>query len=345
MKDQYKFRNELLKQYVYLGLAVSLLIAPVEYAAGLHGLGATLNVFSLITFYLVFSARSSARYLFNSRLFMAAIFVLFTAGFVWGDHQADNKYFLLLFPIASFSIRGVKEGTVWSALLLALFIALYFAFPADYFPYSFLFFVVAFFMVAYLLYFYRHFEMLNFHHIHQVHQELETSSRTDFLTGLANRLRLDAVLEEEQQRSRRFHHPFGVILLDVDHFKRVNDGHGHPVGDQVLVELAGLLRENVRETDTVGRWGGEEFMVLCPETDLEEAAALAGALRRVVEAHPFPVVGRQSASFGVAACRPGDPVDAVVRRADEALYAAKARGRNRVETTPDDPSTTLNGIG
>lgn len=165
-------------------------------------------------------------------------------------------------------------------------------------------------------------------------RELEVAAKSDRLTQLYNRHHLDAVLEQELQRYTRFGKPFAVFIMDCDHFKWINDSHGHPVGDLVLIELARLLRLTVRATDTVGRWGGEEFLAILPETDRAGAVAVAEKLRRAVEQQRFDVVGQLSASFGVAEVRPRELAKDLVGRADVALYRAKAAGRNRVESEP-----------
>lgn len=162
-----------------------------------------------------------------------------------------------------------------------------------------------------------------------LNRELARLSVTDQLTGLFNRLRLDEALEHELQRSLRTGLPFSIILLDLDHFKAVNDTHGHQVGDRVLVEIAQLLQANTREIDVVGRWGGEEFMVVCPHTDQEGAALLAEKLCQTIGGHAFPV-GQKTASFGVSSYQSGDLAKDLVARADAALYQAKQAGRNRV---------------
>ena len=167
-------------------------------------------------------------------------------------------------------------------------------------------------------------------------QELERLANTDLLTGLHNRRRLDGALEAASARAAADGTPFCVIVADVDHFKGINDRHGHKVGDRVLVALAALLAEGVRPTDLLGRWGGEEFMILCPETGLEAAAALAEALRRRVAATSLPVVGARTCSFGIAALRAGESGDGLVTRADAALYRSKHRGRNQVTPAADD---------
>jgi diguanylate cyclase (GGDEF)-like protein len=162
-------------------------------------------------------------------------------------------------------------------------------------------------------------------------RELERLSITDPLTGLANRLRLDQALAQENSRAERSGHPYAVILIDLDHFKSVNDTYGHQVGDQVLVSTARILKAQGRELDVIGRWGGEEFLILCPNTALAGALELAERLRAQIAEEDFAPVGRRGASLGVASWRPGDRPSSLVGRADAALYRAKEAGRNRVE--------------
>jgi diguanylate cyclase (GGDEF)-like protein len=162
-------------------------------------------------------------------------------------------------------------------------------------------------------------------------KQLEKLSVSDRLTGLYNRLRLDQVLDAELVRSKRYGNSFLVILLDVDHFKSVNDTHGHQVGDQVLTQVAYLLRKDAREVDTVGRWGGEEFLIVCPDTSIEGAALSAEKLRQKIAQQSFHVVGGKTCSFGVASIRAEETIDTLIARADAALYRSKHNGRNRVE--------------
>ncbi len=164
-------------------------------------------------------------------------------------------------------------------------------------------------------------------------RELERLSVTDRLTGLFNRLKLDQMLELEHARSERYASNFAIVLLDIDHFKAVNDTHGHQTGDEVLVAMARVLREGTRDADLVGRWGGEEFLIIASNTTLAGAQDLAEKLRMQVANEPFPVVGNKTASFGVTAFRHGDSIAAMVARADAALYQAKHDGRNRVQCT------------
>lgn len=167
--------------------------------------------------------------------------------------------------------------------------------------------------------------------LREKNQELERLSVTDRLTGLFNRLHLDRVLEEQLRRSQRYPAGFALVLLDIDHFKSVNDTYGHPVGDQVLMDVARLLCCGVREVDVVGRWGGEEFLIICPDTTFDGALATAEKLRERVAGHTFAAVGNKTSSFGVTAVRSDDTIPAMMARVDLALYRSKENGRNRVE--------------
>lgn len=162
------------------------------------------------------------------------------------------------------------------------------------------------------------------------HRNLETIAVTDRLTGLYNRTKLDEVFANELAQAERYGESVAVILADIDKFKSVNDTYGHQVGDSVLSEFAAIVRKLVRDTDTPGRWGGEEFLVICPHTDLNGAHILAERIRATVAGHSFSVVGQKTCSFGVAGYRPGDTAETIVKRADEALYEAKQNGRDRV---------------
>lgn len=162
-------------------------------------------------------------------------------------------------------------------------------------------------------------------------QELERIVITDRLTGLYNRLRLDQMQEKEIAYAERYGIGFSLLLLDIDKFKSINDRYGHHVGDSVLIAIAGVLSDNIRKTDTLGRWGGEEFMIICPNTSFESAMAMAENIRQKVAEHEYDIVGAKTISIGVASYRNGDTILALMERADAALYRAKAGGRNRVE--------------
>jgi len=160
--------------------------------------------------------------------------------------------------------------------------------------------------------------------------ELEKLSSTDRLTGAWNRAHLDRVVAAELDRSMRSRQPVSLILLDIDHFKEVNDTHGHQTGDSVLRELVQTIAAAVRSTDTLFRWGGEEFVVLASSTGYRAGATLAEKIRAKVAQHNFAGAGSVTISLGVAEYIATESAEIWFRRVDEALYRAKAGGRNRV---------------
>lgn len=171
--------------------------------------------------------------------------------------------------------------------------------------------------------------------LRQALAEMETRSTTDALTGLPTRRRLEEAAHSEMHRFRRFGHPISLIMADIDHFKQINDSLGHLVGDKVLVEFARRLTDACRDLDVIGRYGGEEFVILLPSTPLAGATTLANKLRQSICEAPFAPAGAVSASFGVAECLAGDDWPAWLSRADQALYQAKNAGRNRVVSAPE----------
>jgi diguanylate cyclase (GGDEF)-like protein len=161
--------------------------------------------------------------------------------------------------------------------------------------------------------------------------ELEEISNKDHLTGLYNRHMLSKTLEKEYHRAKRMQGTFEVIILDIDNFKQVNDTYGHNVGDVVLQELALLMKKSIRLSDTLGRWGGEEFLIIAPIKDHQNRSSMAENLRTKIEAYNFTTVHTITASFGVTRYQEGDCINSLIKRADDALYDVKKQGRNQVE--------------
>ncbi|AWK88272.1 GGDEF domain-containing response regulator [Azospirillum thermophilum] len=174
----------------------------------------------------------------------------------------------------------------------------------------------------------------------RVEAELRRMATTDPLTGLWNRRRFLELAEGELARLRRYGRPVSVLMLDIDHFKSINDGYGHAAGDEALCRVAELCRLELRDTDHLGRLGGEEFAIALPETGLGRAVEVADRLRQHLAAMEVQTDGtflRLTVSIGVAACRLEDvSIDRALGRADRALYDAKHRGRNRVVVSSED---------
>lgn len=154
-------------------------------------------------------------------------------------------------------------------------------------------------------------------------EQLEFLSNTDSLTGLKNRRKIDKILTEIKNKK------FSIILMDIDHFKTINDEYGHLIGDEVLVEIAEILKYNVNANDIIGRWGGEEFLIICKNTSMEEAERLAKRLKSLIENKNFKVK-KITASFGISIARNDLELKDILTNADRALYSAKESGRNKI---------------
>lgn len=164
----------------------------------------------------------------------------------------------------------------------------------------------------------------------RLEEELSRSAMTDHLTGAFNRQRFDEEMRRALARLRRKQVSTALILLDIDYFKPVNDTYGHAVGDDVLVELATLLDASLRIPDMLTRWGGEEFVMILPDTGQQEAMRLAERLRQLIAAHEFGVVGHITDSLSVTILQTEDDARRCLKRLDDALYQAKDLGRNKV---------------
>jgi diguanylate cyclase (GGDEF)-like protein len=160
--------------------------------------------------------------------------------------------------------------------------------------------------------------------------ELNALAITDKLTGLYNRVKLDKVLDLEINKMVKLQAEISIIFIDIDRFKPINDTYGHQIGDKVLQSFSQVLKNNIRKTDIVGRWGGEEFLIICHEANIEGSLHLAENLRKIIENTSFEYIKELTASFGVASFEDGDSIDSLVERADKALYKAKHNGRNKV---------------
>ena len=155
-------------------------------------------------------------------------------------------------------------------------------------------------------------------------------SNTDSLTGLFNRRKGREILEREIARAARYNRPLSIIMLDLDHFKEINDRHGHLAGDRVLRSVAQTVQEQMRNLDILIRWGGEEFIVVSVETDRAEAQQVAERLRTAIEASPHQNNVHPTGSFGITQMQDDDTLDSFLRRVDDKLYEAKSSGRNKV---------------
>jgi len=176
--------------------------------------------------------------------------------------------------------------------------------------------------------------LLSFNNITDIEQEkqnIQKIAEYDPLTQIYNRVKFNDLLQEMFYKANRYNQPFSVILLDIDHFKNINDTYGHSAGDKVLVELARLINMSLRETDKIARWGGEEFVILSEHSSLEQSKIFAMRLKLEIADYNFAIPQKTiTCSFGVTEFRNGDTQAKIFERVDQALYMAKENGRNQV---------------
>lgn len=166
--------------------------------------------------------------------------------------------------------------------------------------------------------------------LQKIKDDFEKLATTDFLTKIHNRYSIMSLLSSELHRARRYNTPLSLIMYDIDFFKKVNDTFGHIVGDNILVELSALVQANLRDIDILGRYGGEEFLIVLPSTTFEDAKVFAERLRRSVEEHTFDIVKNLTISIGVVEFKTDDNIDSIFKQVDDLLYKSKNNGRNRV---------------
>ena len=173
----------------------------------------------------------------------------------------------------------------------------------------------------------------------RVEEKLRELSERDSLTMIYNRRKLLELLGSEVEKAKRYSRPLSLIMLDIDHFKKVNDNYGHATGDSVLKTITKIVGSVIRKVDIFARYGGEEFIVLSPETNIKGAKVLAEKIRAAAEQYPYPSVGKVTISAGVAELSDKDSGAALITKADAALYVAKQGGRNRVEAASPQTQT------
>ncbi|NKN32199.1 GGDEF domain-containing protein [Marichromatium bheemlicum] len=241
--------------------------------------------------------------------------------------QGDtNPYvLLLLYPLFVYPLHGLRAATLAYLLFVAAVLAIFvygwgrwsISNPAQ----TLFNITIALLIGGGIIYYYEHTREAALNRVRIL-------SMTDPLTGIWNRTMFDEMFTHEIAVSRRQQHCFSLILLDLDHFKRINDEYGHDIGDAVLREFAQLLTTRTRASDSLSRWGGEEFALILPNTDLNQAEVLARTLLKTIRAHHYPRAGRVTASMGVGTFCPNSNRETFFRAIDQALYRAKHQGRD-----------------
>lgn len=279
-------------------------------------------------------------------LFVCCIYVLMAwLTYYLGGISAPTVPWFLLCPLVAMLLGGPKPGIVWGSISSCTMLGIYFAyrtglhFPPS--PIRNIAFLQTFCMVGLsiitviFLLFFEAAKSQGFMKLEKALRIIQELAIRDELTGIYNRRHLLKLIEDEKQHADRYGPSFCLCLLDVDHFKRINDTYGHAAGDNVLQTLAKTLQDEIRVTDCFGRYGGEEFLLLLPNTGVEDAGALIDRIRKKIEWMSLPLAEKvnMTVSAGITDYRPQENISQTIDRADKALYQAKATGRNQVIRT------------
>ncbi len=320
-------RISLLASLSLIGSAASFLYAYIDFTEG----DLFMAVLEVLTGVVLFLNPFIARRFRNPEAMATFSLVLLSSIFLTAvfDELPEDRSSLIwvnVIPALAFFIKG-RKGLYWSVgfllvhctLLLAKGVGVDKDLLNAYLSYA---------VVAVIFYFYAWMS-------ERYRGVWESLAKVDSLTGVLSRAAFEEVMAREIERVKRYGSKLSLVMFDLDNFKEINDTYGHLFGDKVLRRVAEVVKENLRKTDVVGRWGGEEFVVLLPGTDGEEARAVAEKLRKKLEALGMGNKVRITASFGVAELKDGDDPLRLILKADKALYTAKRRGKNRVESYMD----------
>lgn len=320
----------------YLGLPVHVAMVPLFFWMGARGL-AVFNAFSVIAWIVAWWLNRNGKFAAAISVLIVEVVVHATlAAMTFGLKPGFQTPLMPLIAFIMINHRVRTRTTLILAIGLASIYSMLYAFRKDYVPpgvspaildaLNYMHIGIVFAALCIISYFYREASL-------RAERRMEELATTDQLTKLSNRHRMRDLLAQEQSRSDRTGHAFALVITDVDKFKNINDTYGHDGGDFVLRNVAEVLRRTARTHDSVARWGGEEFLVLLPETEIAGAADAAERMRVAIEQEPFAFDGhsfRVTMTFGASQYVPGEDIEETLKRADRALYDGKHGGRNCV---------------
>ena len=299
---------------------------------------AWVNVVSVTMYVVAYRALARKQNGLAMSLIWAEVIIHAGLGVLLIGWESGFHYFLLMFIPALFVSMALRTAVIFLVALWSYYITLYLVMwvieplqpiaPGALLAVYLFNLSVVFAMFSYLSFFYLTM-------VTTANRKLRRMATTDSLTGLFNRRHMTYLAEKELARFRRTGRPVAFLVLDIDHFKAINDRHGHEIGDRVLIEVANIIEAQLRIQDLISRWGGEEFLAVLPDTSLNSAQASAERVRKALLAHDWLATTDEpidlSISAGVSEFRRGDNLNSAISRADRALYRSKEGGRNRVE--------------
>ena len=286
-------------------------------------------IVSVTAFYLLYLHKTPEHIGKLMPIISIMIYLLFVVGSFSQQDTLISLVWVPVYPIIYFYLTDHRTGIKLTVLSLLTYVVAYFSHPylfiTERIPQTALIQVIsAYVFVAALAYFY---EVVRY----RQEEDLQLQAELDYLTNIYNRRGLNHRLDIEINRVERYGTRLSFMLIDMDNFKLVNDTYGHKAGDKLLQEISQLTLLSIRKSDVLARWGGEEFAIILPESDLSQAAQLAEKLRSIIATHTFSEIGHVTVSIGVTQYHLPESQDQLLNRADTALYRAKSFSKNRVE--------------
>jgi diguanylate cyclase (GGDEF)-like protein len=305
-------------------------------------------IISISTALALYSLIVKKSFYFSAYFVTTLLFVFLVVFSYFAGNQSFGLIWTICYPLFVIPILGLRNGMIMVCLFYSIIIPMAYLGIGEW-DYGFwdikglVRFTIATLGVVYTTCFFELSANSAYKTIQEIREKekahliaLEKLSVTDQLTGLRNRRYFDDHFAIERKRAKRYNKALSLIMIDIDNFKKINDAYGHQVGDSVLQAFSNLLQENVRPSDTISRWGGEEFIILLPSTSPENAIVVAQKIQSAVNLYHFSEVGNLTASFGVSNVEPNSNSNRdSVNQADQALYEAKKQGRNRVVAFKD----------
>ena len=274
-------------------------------------------------------------YVMVTLLFILYIYLVYTGGF-----KNTGPLWIYTLPMVSMFLLGFRTGLVYIALFFVVLMIILFEINVPIYSYGFkLRLVLSLLVVTFLASVYEYLQEKTFLHMHNLSKELEEASYKDYLTQIYNRRGVDKELKNIYAHCKKNNHHFSLMVCDIDYFKKINDYYGHIVGDEVLKKVVLEIKNIIRKDDVLARWGGEEFLVLLPDTSIDDAYKVAEKIRKTIENTLFTYNNhtiKMTVSLGIAKDNNALSISEVISQADAHMYAAKRQGRNIVHPRPKE---------
>lgn len=334
--DNSKLRHtNVIALFALVGMSITASMGFIGLFNGNHLLSITLFLASLIYFFGYYSLKKFKNSKIGSAIVLYSLYILMLYLVFSGGVENTGPLWIYIVPPVSLYIHGFKRGLIDIALFIIIITMIMFITTsvATYSTEFKLRLIYSFLTVTFLSALYEYSRMQSYKHILELSNKYQQLAHYDPLTQLSNRRHALDILKREQARVLRNQEPLSIILCDVDHFKKINDKFGHNAGDAVLVELAALFTESIREQDCVARWGGEEFLFILPQTPPKNAHVFAEKIKGRVQNHLFDDENNSIAltiSMGISQLHSNHNIDEVINIADKYLYQAKDAGRNKI---------------